>query len=492
MAPGPGVFDGKGLHVAALPTGTLTMFTPLSRFKPVTMAAGLSLAGLCTLLAAAPAQASVGAQVLLQTWNPQQPQTQGLLAPARSPTIVSDTLAVFWAGAGRAAACAAVNEALAGFRPQLTAIDCQLNASADLQALPGANGQIVLRLSVPTNKVFASAEIDLVPDPRFSVDFDLQLDLTLAATSDPHRLLRVTKADVHVANAHIDSQNFIGDVLEAANLLVSFIGGPDFMRQAERALEKPAINIVQRANDALPPVNAQLKLPAMMVGSHVRVGLWSRPGMLTVAFAPAPVPVGGGAMEGTVRWDPATVELPRCDDLAIAATVQVGPRPLLSPDGALGTAPLRTVGTLRPLQVANGSCRYRLDGLGLGLPHRLEASAQGAARPVQARAGHMSVIPMQPQGWSGEAVTPQPVAAPRDYLISATQLLAPKRALPAMPNGTVKLQPGVSDGPFDPPGSRVGAGTGRPWATTGVGATATRPIATQPLPGAAGTGVRLP
>lgn len=419
-------------------------------------------AGLLTLVASNPAQAAVGTQVLLQTWTPQQPEVQGLATAMRSPTLVSDTLAQFWRSGGRIGACKAIAQALGGAKPRVYDMDCRLSDQVDVQASSSANGQVQLSLFVPGNVLLAKAAIDVIPDPRFSIDFDLRVDLTLKVGNDTKQPLSVVRAQARVTNVHADSQNLIADMAKAVTGIVSFVGGPDFQREAEMALESRNIDFRGQLNAMMPAINAQLQLPATLPG-HVRVGVWSRPDLIIVAYAPLLEAIGGGAMEGTVRWDAAVFEVSSCADLQFAATVQVGPRPLTNPEGALGSAPLRTVGTVREMQHAPGSCDYRLEGLGSGMPHRLEVDARSAARALRQKSGFWTMAGAWPEGWDGKTVTPQPLAPARNYLIQGGQVKSAVRARASMPLATAPIRPGASDGPVGDPQAKSPTVTSIPW-----------------------------
>jgi hypothetical protein len=418
--------------------------------QPTSLVASLAVAGLVTLLSSNPAQATVGTQVLLQTWKPQQPEVQGLSTAARSPSLVSDTLAQFWRSRGRADACRAIAQALGQAPTRVYDIDCRLSDQVDVQASAGANGQLQLSLVVLRNVLLAKAEIDVVPDPRFSIDFDLRVDLTLAVSNKVAQPLSVSQAQARVTNVHADSQNFVADLAALMKNIVAYVGGPDFQRAAELALESRSIDFRAQANASMSDINAQLQLPATLPG-HVRVGVWSRPGMVTVAYAPLLETVGGAAMEGAVHWDAAALEVSSCADLKLSAVVQVGPRPLTNPEGALGVAPQRTVGSMRQTQSAAGSCDYRLEGLGVGMPHRLEADMGSAARPVKQRPQSWTLFALQPDGWDGVAVTPQPLASARNFVVRSGQVKAAFKAGAETPSAKMPRRPGVSDGPIDGP-----------------------------------------
>lgn len=197
-----------------------------------------------------------------------------------------------------------------------------------------------------------------------------------AQQPDPDRTLMVTRAVFTLGGATIDSQNLVGDILTfVSGDLIPFFGGPNFKRLAEDAVNAVSIDLARNFDTALAPVNARLKGPS----GAVRVGVAAGADRIKVAFAPREfVPPTDGRMGGTLRWNPAEFG-PRsgCASFDIRATRVV--------DG----------GTSR----SAGSSLY-------GVSHGLSGD-----------------------GWDGRNVTPQPVAAGRNYVVTrsidATALEAP-------------------------------------------------------------------
>jgi hypothetical protein len=130
------------------------------------------------------------------------------------------------------------------------------------------NGRVNIRCTFKGNKLAATLTTPSVQvgpfdvglgsyaDPRVELDFDVQL--TIAMTMQLHAAPIVDKARVEIVNARLRSNNLVGDLLNGANALVKFFGGPDFKAKAENAINalgadanKPINSVFQRANPAL-------------------------------------------------------------------------------------------------------------------------------------------------------------------------------------------------------------------------------------------------
>lgn len=264
-----------------------------------------------TLLAACvpSAFAAVGARVLVQEWNPTQPDRHGARVLADDPDIVSRSIAQAWANA-RTLICAQLKARLGAPRlvrgQTLYDIDCRLDPNAAFTVESAGANALHLTFAIRGNSIAATST---VPDPlgrdfdpRFSLTLDATLRIALTVQADPNNTLRATQAQFTLGNAKIDSHNASGDVLKfVADDLIPFFGGPNFKTLAENAVNSVSFNLAAQFNSALAPVNAKLRGPS----DYVRVGVWGRPNRITVAFGPRELtPPADGSISGVVRWDP--------------------------------------------------------------------------------------------------------------------------------------------------------------------------------------------
>lgn len=380
-------------------------------------------AALCTLAGAASAAGPVGARVLVQQWDPRQPETQAAHTLADDPDIVSRSIAQAWA-AGREQICHALKARLGtpglAKGQSLYDIDCRLDPNAAFSVESAAANALHVRFSIRGNSVSATSTLpDPLPkalDPRFSLALDASLTVKLAVQPDPARTLRAVEATFALAGAKLDSHNASGDAVKfVADDLIPFFGGPNFKQMAEAAVNGVSSNVAGSFDSAMAPVNAMLRGPAQAV----RVGVWGRPNRITVAFAPREIaPPGGGTASGALRWDPAQYLPKDCSSFTLQASVQTGPAPLLNPDNpaVVGVAPTRKVGSVSLAPAGDRECRYSIANLPPGWPARIDAQVQGIARlQTGGNTFFRRQVALLPDGWSGAVIAN---AANRDWRLA--------------------------------------------------------------------------
>jgi hypothetical protein len=137
-------------------------------------------------------------------------------------------------------------------------IDVQLASRGQLKAMAfGSVGvQYILKgnrvtLTMTTPSIFGSWA-----DPRFSIDFDLILTLNVQAQVGAP--LKVNTASASVNAGRPQGANLSGDVLVAANNLISFFGGPDFLGRVQSQINARQFDAAGQVNAALAPVNSAL------------------------------------------------------------------------------------------------------------------------------------------------------------------------------------------------------------------------------------------
>jgi hypothetical protein len=376
--------------------------------------------GLAMLTCAIAAQAATGARVLLQTWNPQSPEQQGVITLVDQPSLVSDSLQDAWMRA-RPRICdqlklkMGASGAAAG--QTLYDINCVLDPNALLTIEPAGQNALRARFAV-SGYVEATSTTPTVlgsyADPRFSLALTANEDLILAVQPDPNQTLHVSKALFTLEGATLDSHNFSGDVLKfVADDLIPFFGGPSYKRLAENAIDGLSADFANDFNAGLAPVNAQLKGPS----DAIRVGVSGSGNYVTVAFAPREVtPPSNGSMVGVFQWNPAEFT-PRngCQSFDIHATVQTGPVPMFTANAA---APTRDVGALQASQITANTCAFVLRGLAAGWPNALTTHVEGGAAASAGSSILRVGYALVGDGWGGRVVIPQPEADARNYRVS--------------------------------------------------------------------------
>lgn len=377
-------------------------------------------ASLALLTCAVDAHAATGARVLLQVWNPVTPDQQNVVTLVDQPSLVSDSLQEAWTrarpriceqlklkmGAGGAAAGQTLRDITCGLDEQI-ALDVASMGPNALISTFHVGGFIEATSTTPT--VLGS-----YADPRFSLGLTAKLELTLAVQPDREHTLRVSKALFTLNSATLDSHNFSGDVLKfVGDDLIPFFGGPSYKRLAENAVNAISADFASDFDQALAPVNAQLKGPS----DAVRVGVSGSGNYISVAFGPRElVPPTNGSMVGLFHWNPAEFTPHNgCQSFDIHATVQTGPVPMFTPNA---TAPTRDVGALQSSEITANTCAFTMRGLAAGWPNALTARVEGGS-PVSVGSSILRVgYTLVGDGWNGRMVIPQPEADSRNYRVS--------------------------------------------------------------------------
>lgn len=378
-------------------------------------------------LAAATAQAAVGARVLVQEWNPLTPNRQSVRVLLDQPSLVSDSLISGWSKV-RVSLCQAIAAQLAvpgaAAGQTLRDIQCNLDSNVALDLRQNGTNSIVATLTLPSNSITATSTQPTVCgrecDPRFSVSASAAVTLGISVQPDTNRPLVVTRASLSFANANIDSHNFAADIAKwVDDTLVPWFRGVSFQTIATNSINSARFNFAAQFNSALAGLNSQLRGPAQ----YVRVGLWARGGRVTIAFAPPEIaPPANGFMSGVMRWDTKNTTSthqsgpPNCAAVHLVSTVQTGPAPLLDPDNfsTVGPAPRRQVGSF----IANtmgAACAYTLSGIAATWPNQVSGTVSGGNGGGLVKLGYG----LKPDGWKGPVV-PNPAATEHNYLVFET------------------------------------------------------------------------
>lgn len=347
----------------------------------------------------APALAApIGAQVIVQAFDPRNPDAQNIQTPYDSGSAVSDAVMDAW-GKLRNFVCGPLKQHmgkgnLLANGVTLYNIDCTL---PDGELIASQNGGRGLKLAYRVKGVSLAATsttpdialgigLGSYADPRFSASFDLDFELGLAL-QETGDVLHVSAAKVAVSGARIDSHNASGDMLKwLDDNLVPIVKGQSFRAQAEAALNGINPDFANKVNTGLAPVNNALRPPQNLI----RSGLWARPGKIYIAFAPAEwVPPTNSQVSGRVSWKSADINgsVDSCAAFPMSAGVQTGPAPLTDPvTRATGPAPTRTVGQVvsaSPVTAMgdNMECRYTLAALPGSVPVGISAKAPVGLKP---------------------------------------------------------------------------------------------------------------
>ncbi len=385
------------------------------------------------LVGSGAAHAGVGIRVLAQDWNPAQPAQQSTRRLVDEPGAVSEALLRAWREA-RPRICTALSNkmglggAAGGYT--LRRIDCKLDETPAFNvAANGANG-LTATLSFGGYLAATSTtpdHFDKALDPRFSINVRMNLALKVSVQPDPAHTLRVDAAGFTLSDAKLDSHGLTGDILEfVVSDLARFFTGTDYKQLAEAAINGVAVDIAKPFNTAFAPVNDRLRPPSGLV----RVGVWARPDMIAIAFAPQPMtPPANGSLSGVFRWG-GSQSPGRCEGLSLAASVQTGPAPLTGADGRFDKAyaPRKAIGAFHfDGAGAAGECHYRVTGLAAGWQNDLAPKGRTEVVEVAAvRTGGptRNRVTLQGDGWDGTHVVPQP-SAQGNYVVVTTPLTSP-------------------------------------------------------------------
>lgn len=393
---------------------------------------------------AATSHAAVGAKLILQGWEPWNDNRQPTSVPINDPNFVSGPLAEFWVRA-QGPICDAFRQRLA--RPDmlhrgvtLHNISCQFNA-ADIRLLPLSSNRAKLVILLPSSRISASsttpnlsqlgADAPLIgdlglpggADPRFSVSVDAQFELDVEIGDAPRPLLTVHQARFKLKHADARGENISGKLAEwVASKVVPFFGGPDFERLAEGLLDGLGADYTRQAQQALNAVNSRVAAYAQ----YVRVQTWMSASRIAIAMQPRdlPTPALRGEMRGVLHDQTVaarqSAQHEACQGFRVSAEYQAAPRPIINPDrlDELGPARMVAVGSFSaPQRLRDGACTYSVTGLASGVTNYVKATHPSVGRGSGSLIRNSAVL--LARGWDGHSVTPQPLAANRDYVLAS-------------------------------------------------------------------------
>jgi hypothetical protein len=254
--------------------------------SPIRQPVALFVAAVCGL-AAASAQAAIGARVLVQQWSPLAPDTQSVRVQLDQPSLVSDSLLAAWPKV-RVSLCQAIIAQLgvpgAAAGATLRDIQCNLDRNIALAVRQNDTNGLVVTLTLPSNSITATSTQSTVCgrecDPRFSVSASARLTLGISVQPNPDQALVVTRTTLSFSNASIDSHNFAADIAKFVDdTLVPFFRGASFQTVATRAIDsahstlQPSSTTRSRASIA----SCAVLLNSFAWGSgHVIIGSRSR------------------------------------------------------------------------------------------------------------------------------------------------------------------------------------------------------------------------
>jgi hypothetical protein len=181
----------------------------------------------------------------------EQDRRQNTLPPAPAPAPAADMDSARLrevVAAGWRVARPGLDRAIEDYMPQINPSlptkvsvyqqQSRLSEKADVSARAEGDN-IVLLLTVRGNVLFFKTTqptpLGRWADPKFSVDYDVQVKVTIPRPVNGQRP-RVSSVLVEVSNVKSDSQNAAADVVKAANEVSKFLGGPDFKRRLEQSL----------------------------------------------------------------------------------------------------------------------------------------------------------------------------------------------------------------------------------------------------------------
>lgn len=400
---------------------------------------------------------AVGAKVMLQVWDPRNPERNDVRTGFDSATSISDAITGAW-DVVRQRLCDGVKSELAksdriGSGYTGRDIVCSLPAAEITSQQVGQNDITVtvlvrrMYLELTTTQPY----VGKWGDPRFSVAADLTVRFHLAVVGGTTQV-RVARVEGSLSNAEVDSHNFVADIAKAADYLIGFFRGQSYRQLAEGIINSQSVaaNATQEANRRLAQLDSALSTPV----GHVRTGVWLKKNKLFVAFAPVVRLPDGGSISGRIKWDGSTGEAWKdCSGFRMQATVQTGPAPIESPEPLqFGAAPLAPVGSASYGSVlANGKggeCTFHLANTKVGVPHRVASGAAGSA----GSAGNVRwTLTIKPDGWSGTAVPP-PVFSGANFVANMFPLVGPVQSIP---DRVIVRNPG------DPDFSRIVTNPGR-------------------------------
>jgi hypothetical protein len=399
-------------------------------------------------IAPEPARAAdIGATIYVQPWIPEFASHDHVVNFGTYPAIVSDSIKTAWSKT-KGILALSVFFALNGYHVApgviLSGAVGELKDVTDFAlSSDGAGGDATVQFRVPNTVIAISVNFKALDEankytaniakqaltPTFDISFDLRLQVSLNVSGNG---LTATAVHAFVENPNITPQNDPAKAIKDINDLVAFVHGPNFAKQVEDQFNNHDLandDLLNSINKGLGPVAQAEQSAATSTGFNL-VTMWADHDRLTFYYAPAPRTdfPKGAAMTGNVRWDPRQFPAANCSSFHVYTDVQTGPRPLLASDGeSYGNAPRQRIGqfsahpaTSQTSISGNGSCDYTITGLARKWYHF--TSATTSALPTDVGSGGNPVIGnlhgvgyMIPVGWDGLSVTPDPLAANKDY-----------------------------------------------------------------------------
>jgi len=351
-----------------------------------------------------PASANAGLQVLIQTWDPNNPDQHPANSVFDDPTFFDTKVNQAWTLA-RGPICTQILQDLskpniAGNGFSLYNTDCTMASNVAVSITgPASVSKVTMQFIGTSNVIDATSTQPYVGswgDPRFSVTFDMTANVTLVPLPQP----KVTALTVTVSNGTISTQNTMADVLKA---LDSF-AGTNFLTTAQNS-----INVTKKLDPSV--INnllAGVQTPLSQASQFPYVALWHHNSRLVIDLAPQasdqPRP---GSISGMITWTKASnITIADCSKIQFTDTVQLGPPPLTFPYSSFGNTPTDTFGA-KP--VSSGAptdmgdhyqCQYTYSQLPLALPSSFAGSASGSTG--QKNGPYMlNYLAVKPSNWSG-------------------------------------------------------------------------------------------
>jgi len=372
-------------------------------------------------------EAPFGVRALAVVYDPKAPNRQGLRELLNRPEVLRQAVNTAWESS-RTQTCEDLKNVLgkgdliyAGVT--LYDIVCNMGAEGEFTLQSQGAAGMLIQYHIRGNYLeFTSTTptaLGSYADPRFSVQYDLHMTLSLSI-SGGDRPLRVLKAVAAVQNAHLDSHGVVGDLVLT---LGNFFTSGKLTPFAENAINSAKVDLTRKVSAQIEPANAILKAPP----GATYAGHWIRRNTFIIAYAPlpGPLPPQTGWASGTVRWkkDYGVSQPPSCAGITFRSTVQTGPAPLQDPDtGAIGTPPTKTIdipSTLGPFGEQGGeyTCGYQVKSLFTGIPNTLSGQARGLTTALQANNQFLVAgLKMTPMGWNGQ-INPTPGTSGKDYVL---------------------------------------------------------------------------
>jgi hypothetical protein len=359
---------------------------------------------------ALPASADAGFQVLVQAWDPRNPNSGTAQSVFDDAHFFDTQIAAVWSKA-RDPICTAIKAQIAQANPlakgvSLYNVDCSMGSSAivSISQPKGSTNRFAFSFKVSGNSLTATST-QPTPfgnslDPRFSITYELDADVDVSVLP-----FTANSVKVAISGASLDSHNFAADVLKAVDDFLSL----GFRQRAEQAIDQSKSLNVSTINSALAKANGPLMQYAP---KYSYSAFWWAHNKIIADFAPVlPSTPRPASVRGTIRWSKASrITITDCSHFVMGATSQAGPAPLTYPYGVYGDAP--TVAGVGQF-VASGpprdagdhfECSYTLAQLPEALPERFTAVAKGAGPITGGNAiiGYY-LLTMHPQGgWQND------------------------------------------------------------------------------------------